>query len=212
MSTPEPRAVVFDLGGVVFPSPIDELRAYEAERRLPHRFLSETILADPEHSAWGRMERGELTVEQFVPAFELECAARGYEVDAAAVMKRLGDGLAPRPEMLLAIGTIRARGQRTAALTNNWVEGGGRRGDGPLDGVFDVIVESARVGLRKPDPAIYRLVCDELGVEPPEVVFLDDLGANLKPARAMGMRTIKVTDPHDAIRELGQMLGFALDQ
>ena len=81
---------------------------------------------------------------------------------------------------------------------------------GEVLGHFDVIVESSRVALRKPDPAIYRLVCDELGVEPAEAVFLDDLGINLKPARAMGMATIKVTHPDAAIAQLEEVVGFPL--
>ncbi|HZJ26051.1 MAG TPA: HAD family phosphatase, partial [Acidimicrobiia bacterium] len=187
------RAVIFDLGGVVFPSPLDGFRAYERERGLPHRFLSEVVLADPLDGAWSRLERGELTMGEFAAAFEAECQAAGGEIDAAALMGRITAGLGPRDEMVRAIRALRAGGFRVGALTNNW-----RDREGPWDPtgeLFDEIVESAIVGLRKPDPAIYELACAQLGVEPPHVVFLDDLGVNLKPARAMGMATIKVTDP-----------------
>ncbi len=124
-----------------------------------------------------------------------------------------------RPAYLKAIALIRSAGLSTAALTNNWA-GPRVAGADPtdptavaleaLDDIFDVVIESAVVGLRKPDTAIYELTCTELGVSPPEAVFLDDIGANLKPARALGMHTIKVTDPDAALTELSCVLGFPL--
>ena len=204
------EAVVFDLGGVVFPSPLDVFRVYEREHGLPHRFISEVVLADPEHGAWGRLERGELTLEEFCDAFDAECAARGGTVDSRDLMQAVGAGLAPRAPMVTAIGAIRDRGLKTAALTNNWSDEAGRREASPTADWFDVVVESAVEGLRKPDPRIYRLVCERLDVPPKAAVFLDDLGANLKPARELGMTTIKVDDPDAALAELESVLGFAL--
>jgi putative hydrolase of the HAD superfamily len=205
------RAVIFDLGGVVFPSPIDIFRVYEREQGLPDRFISEVVLADPEHGSWSRLERGELTVERFATEFEVECEAAGARVDARALMAAVGQGFAARPEMLAALRAIRAHGLKTGALTNNWVA------DEPSDGgvhtladVFDVVVESAVEGLRKPDPRIYELACERLDVRPEESVFLDDLGVNLKSARALGMTTIKVDDPVAALAELTGVLGFEL--
>jgi putative hydrolase of the HAD superfamily len=204
------EAVVFDLGGVVFPSPLDVFRAYENEHGLPHRFLSEVVLANPDHGAWGRLERGELTLEQFCDAFDAECAAHGQSVDSRDLMQAVGAGLEPRPAMVAAICAIRARGLKTAALTNNWSDEGGRREASPTEDWFDVVVESAVEGLRKPDPRIYLLVCDRLAVAPGVTVFLDDLGANLKPARELGMTTIKVAEPDAALAELESLLGFVL--
>ena len=112
--------------------------------------------------------------------------------------------------MVAAIGVIRARGLKTGALTNNWADEAGRREASPTEGWFDVVVESAVVGLRKPDPRIYRMVCERLDVTPRATVFLDDLGANLKPARALGMTTIKVAAPDAALAELESVLGFGL--
>jgi putative hydrolase of the HAD superfamily len=111
--------------------------------------------------------------------------------------------------MATAIRRIRSANLRTAALTNNWP----RPDDAPFpasgDGLgFDVVIESAVVGLRKPDPRIYELVLSKLGVDAPDAVYLDDLGINLKPARAMGMTTIKVTDSDVALAELSRVLGF----
>jgi putative hydrolase of the HAD superfamily len=207
------RAVIFDLGGVVFPSPLDVFRAYERDHGLPDRFISEVVLADPVDGAWSRLERGELTLTTFPAEFETECRAAGGEVDATALMQGIGSAFAPRPEMLAAIRTIRAHGLSTGALTNNWVADE-TRGNGAaspaLDGLFDVVVESAMVGLRKPDPRIYEMVCTELDVSPPQAVFLDDLGTNLKPAKAMGLATIKVGDPHEALGELEGLVRFPL--
>jgi putative hydrolase of the HAD superfamily len=205
------EAVVFDLGGVVFPSPLDVFRVYEREHGLPHRFISEVVLADPEHGAWGRLERGDLTLEQFCDAFDAECAARGGTVDSRDLMQAVGDGLAPRAAMVTAIGAIRDHGLKTAALTNNWADDPARDNrDRPIADWFDVVVESSVEGLRKPDPRIYRVVCERLDVPLNAAVFLDDLGANLKPARELGMTTIKVDDPDAALAELESILGFAL--
>jgi putative hydrolase of the HAD superfamily len=204
------EAVVFDLGGVVFPSPLDVFRMYERDHGLPHRFISEVVLADPEHGAWGRLERGELTLEEFCDAFDAECAAHGGKVDSRDLMRAVGAGLAPRPAMVAAIGSIRDHGLKTGALTNNWADEAGNREASPTEGWFDVVVESAVVGLRKPDPRIYQLACRELGVAPAETAFLDDIGLNLKSARALGMHTIKVDEPDAALRELSALVGVDL--
>lgn len=217
MTTMTHEAVIFDLGGVVFPSPIDAMREFERTNGLPHRFLSEVVLTDVEHGAWSRLERGELTIPEFCTAFEAECEAAGHVIDATAFMGSISGGSGARAEMITAIRAIRGHGLKTAALTNNWPGAGagpGPNGDGGVrtttETIFDVVVESAVEGLRKPDPRIYLLVCERLGVDPAAAVFLDDLGANLKPARELGMTTIKVADPHAALAELAGVLGFAL--
>ena len=211
------RAVIFDIGGVVLPSPLDAFRAYERTRGLPDRFISDVVVQGGEHGAWSRFERGEFGPAEFAAAFEAECAMAGGTVVVADLFAAFDGVSAPRPEMVAAIRAIRAHGLRTAALTNNWVGADGTTrvtGDTllaqQLAGLFDTIVESARVGLRKPDPRIYALVCEQLAVEPHEVVFLDDLGTNLKPARAMGMITIKVDDPGVALGALAQTLDLEL--
>jgi putative hydrolase of the HAD superfamily len=205
------EAVIFDLGGVVYASPLDAFRAYECEHGLPDRFLSEVVLADPEDGAWSRLERGELSFDEFCEAFDAECAARGGTVSARELMAAVGSGIEARPAMVTAIGSIRRHGLKTAVLTNNWV---GDPGDNDRVSAFadwfDVVVESTVEGLRKPDPRIYRLVCERLRVEPTATVFLDDLGANLKPARELGITTIKVGDPEAALTELQAVLGFEL--
>ena len=217
------RAVVFDLGGVVFPSPFAAWRAHEAAHGLPHGFISRVIVDGGEHGAWSRFERGELDPAAFAEVFAVECAAAGHPVDVAAVMAAMTSGVGADGEagthavVVTAIRALRAAGVATAALTNNFANAdGGTHVSGESDlarllgDLFDVIVESAVVGLRKPDPRIYELVCERLAVAPSDTVFLDDLGTNLKSARALGMTTIKVSDPAVAVAELAAIVGLDL--
>jgi len=202
------RAVIFDLGGVVLGSPLQAIAAFESEHGLPGGFVNRRVVETGPEGAWARLERGELALEAFVPAFEAECAAAGQPLSAATMMERIGAASAPRPSMLEAIRRIRARGLAAAALTNNWVgEEDRTRG---LRDHFDVFVESSALGLRKPDPRIYHHACERLGIGPPEAVFLDDIGRNLKSARALGMTTLKVEDPGAALDALAALLGIPL--
>ena len=205
-------AVVFDIGGVVQESPLHAIARYEQEHGIEPNAINRVVVAAGEQGAWARLERGELTVETFHAPFEADCRAQGITVDGRRLMARIAEAGVARPRMLEAIRRIRAAGLRVGALTNNWVNDVPRgTPDGlPLRECFDVFVESAVVGLRKPDPRIYALVCERLGVAPGRVAFLDDIGRNLKPARALGMTTIKVDDPDEALRELGVLLGLDL--
>ena len=202
------RAVIFDLGGVVVGSPLHAIAAYERELCLPANAVNRVVVAAGPRGAWSRLERGELGLEEFYPLFESDCGSAGVVIDAREMMRRVAEITVPRPAMLAAIARLRAAGLKVAALTNNWVTED--EGTGALRSFFDVFVESAVVGLRKPDPQIYRLVCRELGVTPPETVFLDDIGSNLKAARELGMTTIKVEEPEAALCELEDVLGIAL--
>lgn len=202
-------AVVFDIGGVVQESPLHAIARYEADHGLPPDAINRAVVAAGERGAWSRLERGELTVERFFAPFEADCRAHGIEVRGEVLMAYIARAGAARPQMVRAIRTIRARGLRVGALTNNWATETPRP-PSPLRALFDAFVESRAVGLRKPDPRIYELVCRELGVEPRRTAFLDDIGANLKAARALGMTTIKVIHPDEALRELGALLGFDL--
>ncbi len=207
------RAAFFDFGGVILSSPFDAFNGFEARNGLPRDFIRTINSTDPDTNAWARFERSEVSFDEFCDLFEAECRAQGHEVAARELMPLLSGEI--RPEMVEA---VRRCGKHlvTACLTNNWVSfddfpadavAGGR--DDAL-GLFDHVIESSKVGVRKPDPRFYELACETCGVEPHEAVFLDDLGVNLKPARAMGMTTIKVVDPADAIRQLEQVVGFSL--
>lgn len=205
--------VLFDLGGVVLGSPLHAIRDYERELGFEHNAINRVAAHTAPHGAWSRLERGEIDMPVFYPAFESDCRDAGLEIDARLMMQRMAEAADPRPIMLQAITLLRDEGLRLGALTNNWAHTeDGSRSDGTreLKGHFDVFIESSVEGLRKPDPAIYALACERLGVGPEEVVFLDDIGPNLKPARSMGMATIKVDQPEDALRELGEILGLEL--
>ena len=207
------RAVIFDFGGVILTSPFDAFARYEADNALPSGFLRRLNATDPDTNAWARLERSEVDLAGFTELFEAEAETAGHRVDGRAVLALLGGEL--RPQVVEALRRCHDR-LKTALLTNNFVvpgAGGQALPDGPMAGLadlFDVVIESSKVGVRKPDTAIYELVCRELGIEPREAVFLDDLGGNLKPARAMGMTTIKVDDPDDALTELERVVGFPL--
>ena len=219
------RAVFFDFGGVVLTSPFEAFRSYEQANGLPEGFIRTVNSTNPDENAWARLERNEVGVDGFVPLFEAEAEALGHPVDGRAIIAMLAGTV--RPEMVDAIDTINAAGLITACLTNNFADAGSSD-SGRLDNRtsterkavaaalarFDFIVESSVVGVRKPpEPEFYRHALDRAGVEPADVVFLDDLGVNLKPARAMGMSTIKesrVTDPASALAELGDLLRLPL--
>ena len=147
-----------------------------------------------------------MNLPEWAKAFSEECAAAGQPLDAAAMMMAIRSSTVPRPEMLRAIQRIRAEGLTAAALTNNWNDDG----TNVLEQAFDVFLESSKLGMRKPDPRIYSLACERMGVEADAVVYLDDIGYNLKPARAMGMTTIKVVQAEPALAELTTHLGFSL--
>ncbi len=204
-------AVFFDFGGVILSSPFDAFASYEQRSGLPAGFLRMLNSTDSDLNAWAQLERNEISVDQFVAAFEQEASSAGHEVDARAVLGCLVGEL--RPAMVEAVRRCRAT-HRVALLTNNIVSVGGlARGAERFDDVltlFDQIIESSVVGVRKPDPRFYELACERVGVAASEVVFLDDLGVNLKPARAMGMTTIKVDDPIVALEELELLLGIEL--
>jgi len=202
------RAVIFDLGGVVVGSPLHAIASYERELGLERHAVNRVVVSTGHPGAWSRLERGELELEQFYPAFEADCTAAGFTIDAREMMRRIALATEPRPVMLEAIRRLRAAGLRVGALTNNWIAE--EEGTGVLAPYFDVFVESAVVGMRKPDPRIFEHACELLGVLPADTAFLDDIGLNLKAARELGMRTIKVDDPDAALDELGTLVGLAL--
>ncbi len=200
------RAVIFDLGGVVMDSPLHAIARYEREHGIEHNAINHMIVDRGEDGAWSRLERGELSLDEFYAPFEDDCRAHGLDVDARRMMDYIAEAGVARPQMLDAIRRIRERGLGVAALTNNWTSDT----ENPLRPLFPVFIESSVVGWRKPDPRIYELACNELGVAPSDAAFLDDIGRNLKSARALGMTTIKVDAPEPALRELERAVGLSL--
>ena len=208
------RAVVWDFGGVFTSSPFVAFARYERGNGLPSDFLRTVNTHNPDTNAWARLERSEITLDEFDAAFAAESAALGHRVPGKDVIRLLFGEV--RPAMVEAL--RRCRGSlRTACITNNFGAIGPEvvspeRASAwhAVAGLFEFVLESSKVGVRKPEPAIYQMACERLGVRPEETVFLDDLGINLKPARALGMATIKVDDPDRALAELEALTGLKL--
>jgi len=207
-------AVLWDFGGVILSSPFESFNRYEEQHGLPKDFIRGLNAMNPDTNAWAKMERSEVTLEEFCRLFEEEAVAAGGKLVGADVLGMLRGEL--RPQMVEAQQRIKAAGFRQALLTNNFTsedEGGSGFSRPELAhamDVYDCVIESSKAGVRKPDPAAYELVLDALQVPAERIVYLDDLGINLKPAKAIGMTTIKVIDPDDALRELGAHLELDL--
>lgn len=207
------EAVIFDFGGVLTSSPFEAFARFETERGLPIDIIRRTNAANHLENAWARFERAEVDIETFDKLFAAESLALGAEVRGRDVLPLLQGDL--RPEMVEALKRIKAQ-FKTGCITNNLPA----NAIGSLTGrslyiaevmvLFDHVIESAKIGLRKPDPRIYQLMVETLKVDPRNCVYLDDLGVNLKPAREMGMTTIKVTSGAQAIAELEAATGLKL--
>ena len=205
------EAVLFDFGGVILSSPFEAFAAYEKEIGLPTDTIRKINATDPDSNAWAQFERREVSTEDFVLLFEEEALALGYELDAQRILEGLHGSL--RPSMVEALSKCSSK-FKTAMLTNNITPMGEQDLDEDVQKVveiFDLLIESSSEGCRKPEEKFYEVACERLNVKPENCVFLDDLGINLKPARAMGMTTIKVIDPEDAIKELYEILGITSD-
>ena len=210
-------AVFWDFGGVVTSSPFDAFRTYEMQRGLPQDFIRSVNARNPDDNAWATLERSDVDKATFSRLFLEESTALGHPVPGEDVLALLSGTV--RPEMVEALEQLKEGGFKLACLTNNVLtgEGPGMASDAERAGeiarvmtLFDVIVESSKVGVRKPEPRFYEMACEMTGVDPSQVVFLDDLGINLKPARAMGMQTIKVLSPEQALSELEAVIGRRL--
>ncbi|BAL80027.1 HAD-IA family hydrolase [Bradyrhizobium cosmicum] len=207
------EAVIFDFGGVLTSSPFEAFARFEAERGLPIDIIRRTNAANHLENAWARFERAEVDIDTFDRLFAEESRALGAEVRGRDVLPLLQGDL--RPEMVEALKRIKAQ-FKTGCITNNLPA----NAIGSMTGrslyvaevmvLFDHVIESAKIGLRKPDPRIYRLMVETLKVDPKACVYLDDLGVNLKPAREMGMTTVKVTSGAQAIAELEAATGLKL--
>ena len=213
--------VIFDFGGVITASPFEAFNKLEAERGLPHDFVRRVNSSDPDHNAWAKFERAEIDAATFDTLFAEEARALGHELEGEAVLAVIAGAV--RPAMVATLDTLKDRGFTIACITNN-VPGGkmGIRGAGMTRSAeaaievadimarFDHVIESSKAGVRKPDPRIYQMMCEKLGVEPAECIYLDDLGINCKPASQLGMHAIKVTSGEQALGDLSAVLGMEL--
>ena len=217
-STPTIKAIFWDFGGVLTTGPFGAFKRFELENNLPPDFIRRVNATDPDTNAWARLERGEIDLEEFDRAFEAETRRAGHPIGGLRILGLIAGDL--RPEMVDVLRRCKPH-FINACLTNN-IGAGDRGGFGPageraaqyqkIMALFNFVLESSKAGVRKPDPRFYEMACKMAAVEPRQAVFLDDLGINLKPARAMGMTTIKVADPGTAIRELQSVVGIDLSR
>jgi putative hydrolase of the HAD superfamily len=209
--------VIFDFGGVMTTSPFQAFNRLEAERGLPVDFVRQVNSANPNDNAWAKFERAEIDAADFDGLFAQEAATLGHSLDGAAVIACLAGDI--RPYMVSALDQLKAAGFGLGCITNNVRAGRGAAMAASEDkaaameaimGRFDHIIESSKVALRKPDPRIYLMMCEALGVEPQACIYLDDLGINCKPAAALGMHAIKVSSGEQALADLGLALDMKL--
>lgn len=214
------KAVIFDFGGVFTTSPVENFGVFERQHDLPARFIGGVIKNNHHANAWARFERAEICIEEFDGLFAEETKAAGFEIAGKKLVSLLA--LTLRPEMVAALRRVKMAGYQTGCITNNLpqfdstamlAETGKAVQAQEILSLFDHVIESSKAGIRKPEPRIYELMCEALDVAPAACVFLDDLGINLKPARAMGMTTIKVPlgDVRPAIEVLASTLEISLD-
>jgi len=208
--------VIFDFGGVITSSPFEAFNWMEAERGLPHDLVRRINAANPDGNAWALFERAEIDAATFDALFAEEARALGHDLPGRDVLALLSGDI--RPAMVAALDRLKFRGYRIGCITNNVPSGHGAQMSSTTDKAaaiaailarFDHVVESSKVGIRKPDPAIYRMACAALGVVPEQCVYLDDLGINCKPAAAMGMAAIKVSSGEQALADLEAALDLA---
>jgi len=210
------KAVIWDFGGVLTSSPFEAFNRLENDKGLPKDFIRKINATNPDTNAWALFERSEISIDEFDAKFAEEAEALGGAVRGREVIDVIAGDV--RPEMVEALRRCKAR-FKVGCITNNVSAGEGAGMARTADkaaavqevmALFDHIIESSKAGVRKPDPRIYEMACKELGVSPADCVYLDDLGINLKPAKALGMRTIKVLDAASALEELEAAVGFPL--
>ena len=207
-------AVIWDFGGVITSSPFEAFNRLEAERGLPQDFVRAVNAANPDGNAWALFERAEIDAVRFDALFAEEARALGHILEGRAVLAVLSGAV--RPRMVQALDRLKAQGYRLGCITNNVPSGQGAgmaRSDDGRDALeqifarFEHIIESSKAGVRKPDPRVYKMMCEALGVLPENCVYLDDLGINCKPAAMLGMHAIKVTGEDQALADLAAVLG-----
>ena len=205
------QAVIWDFGGVLTSSPFEAFNRYEAERGLPKDLIRRVNATDPDTNAWARFERAEISPQEFDALFAEESARLGHRVPGGEVLALLSGDI--RPKVVAALEACRAV-FKVGCITNNVKAGSGAGMAGSAEkaeavarimGLFHHVIESSKAGVRKPDPRIYAMMVEALEVNPAHCIYLDDLGVNLKPARDMGMATIKVVSEAQALAELAAL-------
>ena len=209
------EAVIWDFGGVFTTSPFEAFRRYETERGLPTDFIRRVNATDPDTNAWARFERAEIDAGAFDGLFLEESSRLGHPVRGAEVLPLLHGDL--RPRVMDALKACKTR-FKVGCITNNVPTGHGpgmaQSAEkallvGEIMALFDAVIESSKAGVRKPDPRIYQMMCELLGVAPEACGYLDDLGINCKPAAALGMTAIKVSSERQLLDDLARATGLS---
>jgi len=202
------KAVIWDFGGVITSSPFEAFNKFELDNNLPKDIIRTINSENPDDNAWAKFERNDIDINEFDTLFSKEADKKGFQISGKQVVKLLsGDIRKTMVDFLLSL----KESYKLGCITNNIQNSKDDKVNhlnqaSQVMKIFDHIIESSKVGLRKPDPKIYYMSCDALGVRPEECIYLDDLGINLKPARKIGMTTIKVIDPNEAINEVKKYL------
>ena len=202
------RAVFFDFGGVISSSPLEGFREYERRNGIPEGFIVRVNSTHSDTNAWARIERSDVTLDEFDELFAAESERLGHRIPGREMIALLRGMI--RPEMVRALDILRKHQFILGCLTNNVVNLGSSADHEEAFAKFDFVVESSKVNVRKPERRFYEIACELADVSPEECVFLDDLGINLKTARQMGMATIKVTSAEQALGELSELVGVEL--
>ena len=205
------KAIIWDFGGVITSSPFEAFKKFELSNNLPKDIIRTINSENPDDNAWAKFERNDINLNEFDNLFSIEAYKKGFKISGKQVVKLLTGEI--RKQMVDFLFLLK-KDYKLGCITNNIQNSKNEKVNhlneaGQVMKIFDHIIESSKVGLRKPDPRIYYMSCDALGVEPEECIYLDDLGINLKPAREIGMTTIKVIDPNEAINEVKKYLQLA---
>ncbi|WOE76022.1 HAD-IA family hydrolase [Alterisphingorhabdus coralli] len=206
--------IIFDFGGVITSSPFEAFNRLETERGVSKDSVRRVNSTNPNSNAWARFERAEIDAAEFDRLFTQEAQALGINgLTGSDVLACLAGDV--RPAMVAALDELKGRGFTLGCITNNVPSGKGagmaltddRAAEiAAIMERFDHVIESSKVGVRKPDPRIYQMMCEALCMELEQCVYLDDLGINCKPAAALGMQAIKVTSGEQALEDLERVL------
>ena len=200
------KAIIWDFGGVITSSPFEAFNAFEEANSLPKDIIRTINSENPDMNAWAQFESNSITIGQFNDLFLKEAKAKGFDIKGRDIIKLLKGSI--RENMVSFLRELKSD-FKLGCITNNVKSSSQENTDNETEevmSIFDHVIESSIVGIRKPNPKIYMMSCDALNVSPDQCIYLDDLGINLKPARELGMTTIKVIQPEDAIQEVRNLL------
>jgi len=200
------KAIIWDFGGVITSSPFEAFNKFEEANGLPKDIIRTINSENSDMNAWAQFESNSITIDQFDDLFLKEAKAKGFDIKGRDIIKLLKGSI--RENMVSFLRELKSD-FKLGCITNNVKPSSEENTDNETKeamSIFDHVIESSIVGIRKPNPEIYMMSCDALNVSPDQCIYLDDLGINLKPARELGMTTIKVIQPEDAIQEVRNLL------